>query len=101
MEALKAAFNQEMRELYQKMSAVGYTSSRFLQMINDADGGYGYGAAKRLVSTMSAGFVKLHSLGHLELSVEAYVLKSEYNSLFNDNERQVCRDRLEQCGYKF
>lgn len=45
------------------------------------------------------GFTTLWENHRLDLSVEANVLKPEYESLFSEEERRICRDRLEAYGY--
>ena len=36
-----------------------------------------------------------------DLSVEAHVLKPEYEGMFTDEERRICRERLKEFGYRF
>lgn len=59
-------------------------------------------AAKQLISKPgnTYGFATLWEHGRLDLSVEAHVLKPEYEPLFTEEERQICRERLEQFGYR-
>ena len=61
----------------------------------------GLAAAKQLISKPGGtdGFTTLWEHGRLDLSVEAHILKPEYIELFTDEERRVCRERLEQFGY--
>jgi hypothetical protein len=47
----------------------------------------------------SDGFVRLWKEGHLELSVEALILESEWKSLFDDEVLTVARKRLRAVGY--
>ena len=44
-------------------------------------------------------FTTLWELKRLDLSVEAYVLRSEYAPLFTKEERGVARARLKEYGY--
>ena len=75
----------------------GYNASRFLQMISEMGG---LEAAKQLISKAGGteSFSKLWEHHRLDLSVEAHVLKPKYASLFSDEEKQMCRVRLEQFG---
>lgn len=68
-------------------------------MVNEKGG---YITAKYLIHTdnPSDGFTKLWELKRLDLSVEVHVLKSEYDSLFTDEERQICVNRLNEYDYK-
>lgn len=78
---------------------LGYNATRFLKMISEKGGLY---AAKILISKDGGtyGFEVLWENKRLDLSVEAYVLKSEYQELFTDEERDMCKKRLKEFGYK-
>lgn len=63
---------------------------------------YEYGgveAARRIIREMTETYEKLWEARHLELSVEALVLKPEWAPLFTPEELAVTRQRLEDCGY--
>ncbi len=99
MTILEKRFEQEMIDIYMTAKKeCGYNASRFLQMLG-AKGGLT--AAKQLISKPGGtdGFTTLWEHGRLDLSVEAHVLKAEYAELFTDEERRMCRERLEQFGY--
>lgn len=99
MTMLEKRFEQEMIDIYMTAKKeCGYNASRFLQMLG-ARGGLA--AAKQLISKPGGtdGFTTLWENGRLDLSVEAHVLKHEYAELFTDEERRMCRERLEQFGY--
>ena len=99
MTILEKRFEQEMIDIYMTAKKeCGYNASRFLQMLG-AKGGLA--AAKQLISKPGGtdGFTTLWEHGRLDLSVEAHVLKAEYAELFTDEERRMCRERLEQFGY--
>jgi hypothetical protein len=77
---------------------VGYNPTRFLQMVGE------YGAvetAKRLLERdeYSEGFATLWEKGRLELSVEAFVLRPEYEPLFTETERRTAQRRLREVGF--
>lgn len=76
----------------------GYNASRFLQILGTKGG---VAAAKQLINKPGGtdGFTTLWEHGRLDLFVEAHVLKLEYAELFTDEERRICRERLEQFGY--
>jgi hypothetical protein len=96
---LEKQFEQDMIEIYTTAKKeCGYNASRFLQMLN-AKGGLA--TARHLISKPGGadGFTTLWEHGRLDLSVEAHVLKAKYADLFTEEERQMCRDRLEQFGY--
>lgn len=99
MTILEKRFEQEMIDIYMTAKKeCGYNASRFLQMLG-AKGGLA--AAKQLISKPGGtdGFTTLWEHGRSDLSVEAHVLKAEYAELFTDEERRMCRERLEQFGY--
>ena len=96
---LEKHFEQDMIDIYMTAKKeCGYNASRFLQMLGTMGG---LAAAKQLISKPGGtdGFTTLWEHGRLDLSVEAHVLKPEYTELFTDEERRMCRERLEQFGY--
>ena len=97
---LEKQFEQEMREIYMTAKKeCGYNASRFLQLLS-AKGGVV--AAKQLISKPGGtdGFATLWEHSRLDLSVEAHVLQPKYYSLFTDEERKICRQRLLEFGYR-
>jgi hypothetical protein len=60
----------------------------------------GVETARRLLrkDDISDGFTTLWELKRLDLSVEAYVLRSEYTPLFTEEERGIARARLKEYG---
>jgi hypothetical protein len=78
---------------------LGYNATRFLQMISEHGG---LAAARQLLGSdePSEGFTTLWSHNRLDLTVEAHVLRQEYEALFTDADRQRARDRLELYGWK-
>ena len=59
----------------------------------------GVEAARRIIGEMTETYEKLWEAGHLELSVEALVLKAEWAPLFAPEELAVARQRLEDSGH--
>ena len=96
---LEKRFHNDMIQIYVTAKRLKYIASYFLQMVTEKGG---YMTAKQLIhtNTPSEGFTKLWELKRLDLSVEAHVLKPEYNLLFTDEERQICQTRLSEYGYK-
>lgn len=100
IEALKKQFHREMIKGYETTKKeCGYNATRFIQ---DVSQNGGYAVAKKLISKSGAseGFTKLWEYHRLDLSVEATVLRPEFYPLFSEEERQRCRKRLEQYGYR-
>ena len=99
IEVLKKQFNREIIKGYESAKReCGYNATRFIQ---DVSRNGGYAVAKKLIrkSGASDGFTKLWEFRRLDLSVEALVLRPEFYPLFSEEERQICRQRLEQYGY--
>ena len=100
MTDLEKRFDRAMREIYVTAKReCGYNATRFLQLVSEKGG---LVAAKQLISKPGGteGFTTLWQCRRLDLSVEAHVLKPEYESLFTDEECRMCRERLEEFGYK-
>ena len=47
----------------------------------------------------SDGLVHLWEAGHLDLTMEAHVLESKWDSLFSQSEKSAARTRLKALGY--
>ncbi len=75
-----------------------YKASYFLGMVSERGG---VQAAKDLLgsSSVSDGFTRLWECGRLDLTVEALVLRPEWNALFDEAEREIARKRLADMGY--
>lgn len=100
LKALEKQFHTDMLSIYKTAKAdCGYTATRFLQLVSSIGG---LAAAKQLIAKPGGtdGFAKLYECGRLDLSVEAHVLKEKYAELFTDEEKQLCRERLKQYGFK-
>ena len=99
MGSLDNKFNEDMKNIYFTAKRdIGYTATRFMQLVSQKGGLL---AAKQLIAKEGGtyGFEVLWENKRLDLSVEALVLKLEYEPLFSDNERKLCRDRLVKFGY--
>lgn len=91
---------KDMVDIYKKAEeSCGYKARRFLQMINDK------GAlitAKTLINKDSntEGFIALWENNRLDLSLEALIVSGKYDELFTEEEKNICRNRLRDYGYK-
>lgn len=100
MSVLENKFNLDMKDIYLSCKReLGYTPTRFMQLVSQKGG---VQAAKQLILKDGGtyGFEVLWENNRLDLSIEAYVLRPEYESLFSDEERRLCRNRLIEFGYK-
>jgi hypothetical protein len=80
-------------------SLANYNATRYRSMVA-AHGGLE--AARILVraDTVSDGYIALWERGHLELTVEALILKPEWHPLFTSEERAIARERLRKYEYQ-
>lgn len=100
MKSLEIEFFKDMKNIYlTAKKECGYNAARFLQMLGEMGG---VQTAKRLISKDggSDGFSKLWELNRLDLSIEALILSESYKDLFTEEEKNICRERLESYGYR-
>ncbi|MBL4933198.1 hypothetical protein [Clostridium paridis] len=100
MNQLEKVFNEDMKNIYLiAKKELKYNATRFLQLLSEKGG---VQTAKILIAKNGGtyGFEVLCEYGRHELSVEAHVIKPEYMELFTDEERKMCKDRLESLGFK-
>ena len=95
----EAAFHEAMLEIYGRAKTeCHYNASRFLQMVGERGG---LETARYLLHAgLSDGFTALWNCNRLDLTVEAYVLKPEWQGLFTQDELAIARKRLAEVGYK-
>ncbi|MFB3886122.1 MAG: hypothetical protein ACE144_12915 [Thermodesulfobacteriota bacterium] len=96
---IERQFDRAMTSIYERaLIECGYKATRFLQMIQE-DGGFH--TAKTLLHTpgLQDGFQALWEHGRLDLTMEALILRSPWNKLFTDDEKEIARKRLRDCGY--
>ena len=99
MKVLERKFNADMRNIYlTAKKELNYNATRFLQLLSEKSG---VQTAKILISKDGGthGLKVLCEKKRLDLSIEAHVLKSEYQDLFSAKEREMCRKRLKDFGY--
>ena len=92
-------FHQAMAAIYETAKReLGYNATRFLQMLSEQGG---VATARQLLwsDQPSDGFTTLWSHHRLDLTVEAHILKPEYQTLFTDADRQQASHRLEAYGW--
>ncbi|WP_342551079.1 EVE domain-containing protein [Lysinibacillus sp. FSL M8-0216] len=91
-------FHKAMLKIYDESKEIGYTPSKFRQMVANEGG---LNTAKKLINSkqLSDGFAELAHLNRLDLTVEALVLKKENRILFTESELEKARERLTQLGF--
>ncbi|MFG1331124.1 phospholipase D family protein [Xanthobacter autotrophicus] len=91
------AFTLAMEQIYTDAIAFGYRPTAFRRMLAEHGG---IETARRLIrGTATSGFETLWENQRLDLSVEALILKSEWQSLFSVEERRIAAKRLRDYGY--
>src|SRR4051794_40563766 len=93
---LERQFEAGMFEIYKRAGhEVGYWATRYLQMLRRRGG---LATARHLLHppVESAGYAALREAGRLDLTVEALVLKPEFEPLFTPDELASARRRLRQ-----
>lgn len=96
MTDLERKFHEDMINIYKVANKeLGYKPTRFLQLVSEKGG---LKAAKILISKQGGtyGFEVLSEYNRLDLSVENYVLKAEYKELFTEDERKICKERIDE-----
>ena len=91
---LEKLFEAAMYEIYDRAGhEIGYWATRYLQMLRRRGG---LDTAHYLLSqkATSGGYRALRDAGRLDLTVEAYVLRPEFQPLFSARELDHARERL-------
>ena len=92
-------FNEAMLDIYRQAKAeAGYNATRFLSMVVERGG---LETARYLLhaATVSEGYTALWERRRLDLTVEAMILRSEWQALFSEVERRIAVNRLREYGY--
>jgi hypothetical protein len=95
IEKLRIDFDRDVRAIADREAEIGLRSSRFRQMLEQADS---VNVAKRLLLNGEPPrntFTWLRKIGRLDLTVEYYVVMEKYRPLFTDDERQAAKWRLD------
>lgn len=96
---IEAQFDNAMMDIYRNaLKEAKYDAKRFLQMLLEH---HGIETARRLLYSnhVSEGYTALYERQRLDLTVEALILKPEWNELFTDEDREIARKRLKEYGY--
>lgn len=96
---LEKQFDRAMHSIYENaLRKCGYRARYFLQMVQDHGG---LQAAKTLLHKpgLQYGFEALWGCGCLDLTMEALILRPPWNKLFTEEEKEIARKRLRDCGY--
>lgn len=99
MQDIEHEFHACMLQVSENARRKGYNPSYFLRMVYELGG---VQAAKQLLSAreIQEGLMRLWKLDLLDESMEAYVLKPQFASIFTDEERAEARRRLVALNYR-
>ena len=100
MNVLEKKFQKDMEYICRATKEeFGQAPTRFMQMINE----YGAVNAVKKLIPKEVNFSKVTEeiimAQRPDLLAEYYVLKPEYEELFTDSERRICREHLAQLGF--
>ena len=95
MSSLESEFERRMRESIRQCVSLGYTPSRFTEMLNTLGA---LRTAKQLVVSgeIQEGLRRLVSMNRPDLAMESIMLEPEFESLFRAPELSAARWRLDQ-----
>lgn len=97
---LKNKFNEDVLNSIEESKKLGYVPTRFIQMLQ-RENNSGYDLALKIVNKDSiSGLERLWEMGRLDLTMEARIIKPEYNELFSAEIIETCKKKLEKFGYK-
>lgn len=99
MNELERRFHRAMIAIYETAKReLGYNATFFLRMLSEQGG---LATARQLIwsDKPSDGFTALWERRRLDLTVEAHVLRDEFDGLFTDEDREQARRRLEAYGW--
>jgi len=89
---LERDFSAALREIYDQCSALGYSPTGMLQMLERSGG---VETARRLLALPpSEGFGRIALMGRLDLAIESLVLQPRWEGMFTEEEKRVARHRL-------
>lgn len=98
---LKNKFNEDVLQAVEDSKKIGYVPARFIQMLQ-LNGNNAHEVVQDLVNRkVTDGLTTLCLKGRLDLSMEAIIIKPEYQELFSTETLNVCKKKLKSCGYKF
>jgi hypothetical protein len=100
MNDVEQAFHRAMIDICETAKRdLGYNATRFMHMISEVGG---VATARQLVRAAqpSDGFTTLWEHHRLDLSVEAHVVDPKFAELFDDDDIEAARRRLEDYGWR-
>ncbi len=99
--AKEMKFDGAMMDIYRRAKEeCDYNATRYLQMLLEHKG---LKTAKILINAphVSDGYTALWERQRLDLTVEALIIRPEWDELFTDEERAIAKERLKEYKYNF
>lgn len=98
---LQDQFNKDIEQSIKEAERDGYNPKIFKIMFYETYNKNGIQLANILINKgQTYGFEELYKIGRLDLTIEARVLKPEFNSLFDETILKKAKRKLEKLGYK-
>ncbi len=98
---LQNKFNAEILEAIEGMKKAKYNPTRFIRMLHQEKDNAFKVVQKLVTKEVSSGLTELWNHNILNLSVEAIIIKPEYQTLFSPETISICKKKLKRLGYKF
>lgn len=95
IEELSGEFADRLREAIELCRGLGYSPSRFEQMLNGSPSAASLARKLVVSSELQDGLKRIAKLGRLELSMESIMLEEKFKPLFSDQVLQAARWRLD------
>jgi len=95
IEELSGEFASRLREAIDLCRELGYSPSRFEQMLNSSPSAVTLAKKLAVSSEIQDGLKRIAKLGRLELSMESIMLEEKFKPLFSDQVLQAAQWRLD------
>ena len=95
IEELSGEFASRLREAIDLCRELGYSPSRFEQMLNSSPSAVTLAKKLAVSSEIQDGLKRIAKLGRLELSMESIMLEEKFKALFSDQVLQAAQWRLD------
>ena len=97
---LQNKFNDDIIDSIEESKKLGYVPTRFIQMLQKSNGNANELAISLVSKDVTFGLKKLWEKGRLDLTMEARIIKPDFQELFPKEIVDLCKKKLEKFGYK-
>lgn len=95
LEQLSGEFSDRLREAIDLCRKLGYSPSRFEQMLNNSPSAVSLARKLVVSSELQDGLKRIAKLGRLELSMESIMLEEKFKPLFSAQVLEAAKWRLD------